>query len=99
MSHLISLSLVIILLASSSQGYRVRKRVNLSNRKMSSPVSTELLPREKQKSRRFLNPFSLFHLVQFPNTECVTGAGSQGTCYTSSECENRGGTADGSCAR
>ena len=91
MSHLTSLSLVIILLAWSSQGYRVRK--------VSSPVSTELLGREKQRSGRFLNPFSLFHLVQFPNTECVTGAGSQGTCYTSSECENRGGTADGSCAR
>ena len=99
MSHLTNLSLALLLLAWSSQGFRVRKMVDLSNRKMSSPVSTELLPREKQRSGRFLNPFSLFHLVQFPNTECVTGAGSQGTCYTSSECANRGGTADGSCAR
>ena len=93
MSHLISLSLVIILLAWSSQGYRVRKRVNLAHRRMSAPGQ------EKEKSGRFLNPFSLFHVVQFPNTDCVTGAGSQGTCYTSSECANRGGTADGGCAR
>ena len=99
MSHLTTLSLLFILLAwSGCQGYRVRKRVNLSNRKIPAPVSTELA-REKQKSGRFLNPFSLFHVIQFPNTDCVTGAGSQGTCYTSSECANRGGSADGGCAR
>merc|ERR1711884_122546 len=50
------------------------------------------------RSGRFLNPFSLFHVVQFPNTDCVTSGGSQGTCYTSSECLSRGGTQDGSCA-
>ena len=99
MSHLTTLSLVLLLLTlSGSQGYRVRKRVNLSQRKIPSPLSNEL-GRAKQKSGRFLNPFSLFHLVQFPNTDCVTEAGSQGTCYTSSECSSRGGTADGGCAR
>ena len=99
MSHLTTLSLVLLLLTlSGSQGYRVRKRVNLSHSKIPSPLSNEV-GRAKQKSGRFLNPFSLFHLVQFPNTDCVTEAGSQGTCYTSSECSSRGGTADGGCAR
>ena len=101
MSHLTSLLILLIILLTwyPSQGYRVRKRVNLSDRKLPpSPVSTEL-GREKQKARRFLNPFSLFHLVQFPNTDCVTGASTQGTCYTASECRDRGGTADGGCAR
>merc|ERR1712024_258320 len=43
---------------------------------------------------------SLFSIVQFPNQQC-TGASSSttyGTCYTSSECSSKGGTADGNCA-
>ena len=99
MSHLTSLSLLLLLLLTwpGSQGYRVRKRVNLSHRKIPAPPRTEL-GGLKKKSARFLNPFSLFHVVQFPNTDCVTSGGSQGTCYTSSECLSRGGTSDGGCA-
>jgi len=44
--------------------------------------------------------FSLFSIVQFPNQQC-TGASSSttyGTCYTSSECSAKGGSADGNCA-
>lgn len=89
MLHLNSLTLLILLLAwPATQAFRVRKRENLSH-------SAEL----GQRSGRFLNPFSLFHVVQFPNTDCVTGADTQGTCYTASECSTRGGTADGTCAR
>jgi len=43
---------------------------------------------------------SLFSIVQFPNQQC-TGASSTttyGTCYTSSECSAKGGSADGNCA-
>ena len=43
---------------------------------------------------------SLFSIVQFPNQQC-TGASSSstyGTCYTSSECSAKGGSADGNCA-
>ena len=48
----------------------------------------------------FLETFSLFSIVQFPNQQC-TGASSTstyGTCYTSSECTTKGGSADGNCA-
>jgi len=44
--------------------------------------------------------FSLFSIVQFPNQQC-TGSSSTstyGTCYTSSQCTSKGGTADGNCA-
>jgi len=44
--------------------------------------------------------FSLFSIVQFPNQQC-TGSSSTttyGTCYTSSECSAKGGSADGNCA-
>merc|ERR1712156_166901 len=46
--------------------------------------------------------FSLFNVVQFDNVECQTNimpAGTvQGTCFTESECTNRGGVASGNCA-
>jgi len=48
--------------------------------------------------------FSLFNVVTFKNEDCVstsTSAGSgprNGTCYTSEECSEKGGTAAGGCA-
>jgi len=44
--------------------------------------------------------FSLFSIVQFPNQVCTTASSSTtyGTCYTSSECTTKGGSADGNCA-
>ena len=47
--------------------------------------------------------FSLFSVVTFPNNQC-TGSSSTsstpvyGTCYSSTECTNKGGTVDGNCA-
>ena len=92
MSHLLTLALLSLILFQGSQGYRVRKRVLASER------GNKSVAEESGRSGRFLNPFSLFHVVQFPNTDCVTTGGSQGTCYTSSECLSRGGTRDGTCA-
>merc|ERR1712156_14566 len=50
--------------------------------------------------------FSLFSIVQFKNTACQSSvslaSGStqyrNGTCYTQSECSNKGGSAKGNCA-
>jgi len=44
--------------------------------------------------------FSLFSVVQFPNDVCTSTSGTytNGTCITSSECGDRGGTTSGSCA-
>lgn len=55
---------------------------------------------EDSKAHRDGKAFSLFSIVQFPNQQC-TGASSTstyGTCFTSSECSSKGGTADGNCA-
>jgi len=41
---------------------------------------------------------AIFNVVKFQNTECTGGNNNPGTCYTTEECENREGTADGSCA-
>jgi len=40
----------------------------------------------------------IFDLVKFPNDICEGQGYRNGTCYTSSECSEKGGTADGTCA-
>lgn len=47
--------------------------------------------------------FSLFSVVTFKNEECtsettLTGGARAGTCYTTSECSDKGGTKSGNCA-
>ena len=41
---------------------------------------------------------SVFNVVTFPNSVCAATSGYNGTCYTSSECTSKGGSADGNCA-
>lgn len=55
-------------------------------------VST--LPTRDEKS------FSLFSVVQFPNSECTTAMTNSmlGVCLTAEECSDREGTASGNCA-
>jgi hypothetical protein len=47
--------------------------------------------------------FSLFSVVTFQNTECtssasLSGGATDGTCYTNTECSDKGGTVSGNCA-
>jgi len=54
-------------------------------------------------NNRFSKHFSLFSVVQFNNEECTTdttpaGGTTQGTCYTSTECTDKGGVSAGKCA-
>merc|ERR1711976_20353 len=42
---------------------------------------------------------SLFSVVTFPNDKCQTQTnGIEGVCFSSTECSDKGGTADGNCA-
>lgn len=41
---------------------------------------------------------SSFQIVRFPNDVCIGSNNRNGTCYTSQECSNKGGTSSGSCA-
>ena len=41
---------------------------------------------------------SVFTVVRFPNDPCSGSGNLNGTCYTASECNSRGGSASGSCA-
>ena len=50
---------------------------------------------QRVKSPKFLN---LITWVKFDNTECAATSGDNGTCFTSNECSEIGGTADGTCA-
>jgi len=58
-----------------------------------------------KKTARAGKVFSLFSIVTFKNSGCRstsgttgTGVNRNGTCYTSTECQNKGGTASGNCA-
>merc|ERR1719410_2560411 len=61
---------------------------------------TFTLATENQTETRQKKQFSLFSVVQFPNDECTSTSSSTtiGTCFTSSECSSKSGTAEGSCA-
>ena len=107
-----SLLLPVILNMSSAERRRIRKKLRndkvqawsipeedmVEDEDASTNVGSPRRTSAEDSSYRFLNPFSLFSIVQFPNTECTTASSSQGTCYTGSQCTSRGGTADGSCA-
>jgi len=52
-----------------------------------------------ETSRKAKQSLGVFTVVQFPNTVCTSNtSGRNGTCYTSSECTSKGGSASGSCA-
>lgn len=48
---------------------------------------------DKEKAGRF----SIFQIIKFKNEPCI-GSSRNGTCFTSAECDNAGGTESGSCA-
>merc|ERR1712001_729326 len=39
-----------------------------------------------------------FQIIKFPNDPCDVSSTKNGTCYTSEECSDKGGTSIGSCA-
>ena len=49
----------------------------------------------RDRGSRFL---SLFTVVRFPNTMCLTSSNSNGTCYTQQDCHDKGGKPMGTCA-
>jgi len=52
-----------------------------------------------KKDGRDKKIFSLFNVVTFKNDGCTSSnAGRNGTCFTSTECNDKGGTASGNCA-
>ena len=95
------ISICSFLLVDELKGLRIRKKIKIVPK--TETIKAEPLrriPNEEDDGRKakFLNPFSLFNVVQFPNTECTTASGQMGTCFTASECAAKGGEADGGCA-
>merc|ERR1711884_932439 len=53
----------------------------------------------EHNSTRQEKQLSVFTVVKFPNDVCTSAtSGRNGTCYTSSECNSKGGSSSGSCA-
>jgi hypothetical protein len=62
-------------------------------------LATLATAKEEAGSNRFKKLLPVFQVVRFPNEACgVTGESKNGTCYTTEECSNKGGTSSGSCA-
>ena len=61
-------------------------------------VLDSVLSQEETPSERDGKVFGVFNVVTFPNSACAASNGYNGTCYTSSECTAKGGTASGTCA-
>lgn len=53
---------------------------------------------EDEPDKRDEKLISTFQIVRFPNEPCVGSSTRNGTCYTSAECSDKGGTSSGSCA-
>ena len=53
---------------------------------------------QEEESSRNGKVLSVFNVVTFPNSACGATNGYNGTCFTTSECEAKGGTASGTCA-
>jgi len=53
----------------------------------------------EEQETRTQKALSIFTVVKFPNTACSSATtGRNGTCYTTSECQAKGGSSSGSCA-
>lgn len=52
----------------------------------------------KTTKGRDVKSMGIFSVVRFPNTACTGTSGLNGTCYTSEECESKGGETSGACA-
>lgn len=59
------------------------------------PLTSSL---ENNNDNRNQKLISSFQIVKFPNDPCVGTGATNGTCYTTQECADKGGTSAGSCA-
>jgi len=56
---------------------------------------SQTVPAKPDEAKRFL---SLFTIVSFKNDACTSLTGNNGTCFSSKDCDNMGGTKSGTCA-
>merc|ERR1711874_488942 len=61
-------------------------------------TSSTFCQEEVTNAERNEKLISTFQIVRFPNDVCVGSNSRNGTCYTSAECSDKGGTSSGSCA-
>ncbi|OXA57396.1 uncharacterized protein LOC110845489 [Folsomia candida] len=85
---------------SSKQGHSSNSYVSFLPDKLPSyqnrSTSTNNGKGVSERDSRFL---SLFTLVKFDNSECLSTSGDNGTCFPQAECYRRGGAVNGRCAK
>merc|ERR1712038_1914846 len=62
-------------------------------------ISTHVYADNSDSQDRNGKFLSMFEIVKFENDACTTGGNKNGTCFTSQECEDKGGKKDGDCAK
>jgi len=62
-------------------------------------ISTHVYADNSDSQDRNGKFLSMFEIVKFENDACTTGGNKNGTCFTSQECEDKGGSKDGDCAK
>lgn len=80
----------------------MKKLIIFSALVVAAVTATEMSIPEAAKNRNG-KLFSLFSVVQFPNSQCTVSSSTStdimyGVCMTTDECTDRSGTADGNCA-
>ena len=86
---------VLILICIAHQSASLENKVRQISFQTPTKFAPQTLDDNPSRDKRVM---SVFNVVTFPNTACGSSSGYNGTCYTSSECTSKGGTASGTCA-
>ena len=69
---------ILFLLFAIANGLRIRKRIKIPKHGTNSSHNAKTYVSQRPRETRFLNPFSLFNIITFSNTECTTSSGTLG---------------------
>ena len=69
---------ILFLLFAIANGLRIRKRIKIPKHGTNSSNNANTFVSQRPRETRFLNPFSLFNIITFSNTECTTSSGTEG---------------------
>ena len=70
---------ILFLLFAITNGLRIRKRIKIPKHASNSSPNAKPYVSHRPRETRFLNPFSLFNIITFSNTECTTSSGTEGS--------------------
>ena len=79
MANFAKLLSILFLMFAFTRGLRIRKRIKIPKHVSNPPNNVKPYVSQSPRETRFLNPFSLFNIITFSNTECTTSSGTEGS--------------------